>query len=605
MTETGTAPTELAAQLQRAMRHYNANRHAAALAMLDDIDKEHGVLAEALHLRGLVLFAQGEKDEAIAMIEEAASFLPSHGGVAADLGALLAREGKFEDALVHFQKATDLAPHYGGAWSNLGGALFMLERYREAIPALQKAVELEPTLLDAQRNLGTALQHAQRHKAAVDVFYRALSIDPNDVGVHLALSGALYRAERHDTALHHAQNALELAPGALQAHLHIGNALASLGQIDKAAEHLLKPAAQMPAGLGALSRLIHIRKTKPDSPEFTLLQKVLDRLDTFGADAQARIHFAAGKAYADLGDYDASFEHLGMGNAHTAAEHSIDLKNHVEQVDRMTAVVTPALIKSLGDASGVTEIAPIFVCGMPRSGTTLMEQMLSRHSKVQAGGELNASRVAFGSVRRLINHLEERDTQGITGEDVAQVGEFYAEAVRREGLSGAIITDKLPINYMYVGLLSLALPKARFVIMQRHPLDCCLSNWMQDFGRNQPFSTQFDTLGTVYNQYRRISDHWAALLPDVTKVVPYEDLTRDPETTARAVLDHCGLGWEADVLDHTASSRPVNTASIAQVRQPIYSSSVAKWRAYGPRLAPLARIVAPFLSEEDKAAAGL
>ncbi len=605
---SATAPqdtSELQSKLHRMTLHYNAGRHQAALDLADDIDTEHGELAETMHLRGLSMYALGQSDEGIALIEEASQFLPDNGGIVADLGALLAQAGKYEAALPYFTRATELAPHYAGGWSNLGAVHFMMENYADAIAPLSKAVELDPNLLDAQSNLGTALAHQGRHKSAVDAFYRALAIDPNDPGTHIGLSSALYRLERHDTALYHAQKALELRPNLLIAHLHIGNAMASLGKMEEAEDHLLKAAARMPGGIAALSRLIHIRKTKPDSPEFERLQRLVGALDKLPDTPRTRVHFAAGKAYADLGDYETSFAHLKAANDLTAKEHQFDLQNHTEQANRIMEVVTPSLIAELRASSGISDVAPIFICGMPRSGTTLMELMLSRHSDVQAGGELRASNLAIGQVRGLVSYLEEKSDAPLVADDFTQVGEFYMDALRKEGLNSTIVTDKMPINYMYIGLLALALPRAKFLIMRRHPMDCCLSNWTQDFGRNQPFSTDFVSLGAVYNTYRRMTDYWSELLPDVTRIVPYEDLTAAPEDVVRDVLGFCCLDWQDDVLDPAASSRPVNTASIGQVRQPIYRSSVQKWRAYGALLRPLAEQFADQLDEEDLRAAGV
>ncbi len=605
-TASAHAPeAALQQQLNRVMLHYRSGRHQAALDLIEQIDGEHGVLAEAMHPRGLALYALGQKAEGIALIREASEFLPEHGGIRADLGALLAQDGLYEEALVDLLEATELAPGYAGAWSNLGAAYFMLEEYDFAIPPLRRAVELEPSLLDAQRNLGTALAHGQRYKAAIDVFYRALAIDPNDVGLHLGLSGVLYRDERHDSALHHARKALELHPGLATANFHIGNALASLGKMDEAVEHLLKATEVMPAGLNALTRLVHLRKTRRDSPELAKLNALQDRMDQMRDGPRAQIHFAAGKAYADLGDYDSSFQHFSKGNALTAKEHGFDLDNHIAQVERMMAVVTPQMIDRMQSSAGITDIAPMFVCGMPRTGTTLTELMLSRHSKIRAGGELPASRVAFSQVRRLVEHLEETSSQDMQADDLTQVGEFYVEALRNEGLGHEFVTDKLPINYLYVGLLALALPRAKFVIMRRHPLDCCLSNWTQNFGRNQPFSTNFRDLGQVYMQYHRISEYWARLLPMQVKLLSYEALVTDPERQMREVLEFCGLGWEDAVLEQAASAHPVNTASIAQVREPIYQTSKAKWRDYGALLKPLAEEVGELLDDDEKARAGI
>ena len=595
----------LAEGLARAARNYNAGRFATVHEVLDKLQEEFGEIAEIEHSRGLTLYSQGRKDAGMAKLKLAANFMPHDGAVRADIGALFAQEGKYEEAISYFLEAADVAPNYAAAWSNLGGAYFMLGEHTQAISALRKAVQLDPNLKDAQLNLGTALAQLRRHRAAVDAFYKVLASDPNDVAAHLGLSGALYRDERHDTALYHARKALELRPNAVQAHLHIGNALASMGQMEEAAEHLIK-AANGPGGMGALARLIHHRKTTADSPEFARLQQALDRLEQQPRKEEpSGLYFAAGKAFADLGDYQRSFDYFAKGNAATAKEVSFDLQNHVEQVDRMIEVFSPDLIDRLQGAAGVDDIAPIFVCGMPRSGTTLTELMLSRHSKVQAGGELNASIRAIGQVRRLVAHLEDKDAAAPIADELTQVGEFYLEAVRAEGLAAEIITDKMPINHMYVGLLALALPRAKFVITRRHPLDCCLSNWSQNFGKNQPFSVNFADLGGVYLQYKRVTDYWAQVMPERVMILEYEDLVADPEAKIREVLSFCALDWQVEVLNPAGSSRPVNTASMAQVREPITQNATPKWVAYGALLQPLAEELRPVLTADDLTALGL
>lgn len=591
--------------LNRVMRHQRAGRHRAALDLLASLEADQGPLPEILHLKGMNLHALGQRDAGMSLIEEAIEMLPAHAGFVADLGALLAQAGRIDEAIPCFEKATDLAPHYAGGWTNLGAAHFLKEDYRAAIPCLLKAVQLEPTLLDAQRNLGIAFLQAQRFRQAAEVFYRALSLDPNDAAAHTQLSAALYRLERHDSAIHHAEKAIELAPDAPEPRLHLGNALASVGRMAEAEAQLVKASSVMPQGIPALARLIHLRKTTKDSFEFRALERLTARLDRLPPRAGATLHMAAGKAHADLGDYETAFHHLSAGNALTAAEHGFDLQNHVAQVDRMIAVATADWISGMTGRAGVQDVAPIFVCGMPRSGTTLMELMLSRHSRVQAGGELGAARAAIGQSRHLVDILEERAEGRPTADDIDRVGEAYVAALRAEGLAEETVTDKLPINYLYIGVLAPALPRARFIVMRRHPMDCCLSNWMQDFGRNQPFSTDFHNLGQVYLQQRRITDHWAALMPDRVRIVDYESVIASAEETMRQVLDFCGLAWEPAVLDHAASGRAVNTASLSQVRQPLYTSSVAGWRRYGALLGPLARELAPLLSAEDLRAAGV
>jgi hypothetical protein len=271
----------------------------------------------------------------------------------------------------------------------------------------------------------------------------------------------------------------------------------------------------------------------------------------------------------------------------------------------MRTLVTPALLDRHAGA-GLKGVAPIFVCGLPRSGTTLMEQMLSRHPQVQAGGELPAVQRAFQANPRLRAVLEERAPEGdLTDDDLTRLGEDYQAFLHGEGLRSRFVTDKMPGNHLYVGLLALALPEAKFLVMRRHPLDGLLSNWVQNFGQNQPVSTDLGDLAESWRQFDLNARHWAALLPDRVSEVPYEALVADPEGLARQVLEFTGLDWHPDVLDHTASSRQVNTASVAQVRSPVYGTSVARWRRYGAHLKPLAEALGEALTAEERAACGL
>jgi len=229
-----------------------------------------------------------------------------------------------------------------------------------------------------------------------------------------------------------------------------------------------------------------------------------------------------------------------------------------------------------------------------------MDQMFSRHPSVQAGGELPATMVAVRKNKRLHDALEEKIPDAdITGDDFARLGEDYLGYVQNEGIKSEYLTDKMPSNYLYIGLLANALPRAKFLIMRRHPLDCLWSNYGQHFGQNQPFSSDFENLAAVYTQFDLMAKHWLSVLPDRVREVQYEDVVADAEAKMRDVLDFVGLEWTPDTLDHTSSTRQVNTASVAQVREPIYTRAVARWRNYAPHLSLLASHLQSYLSDEE------
>lgn len=591
--------------LDRIARHQNAGRLDEANRLLDGLIEERGPMPRLLHYKGLNLAMAGQREEAEKLIREGLDKAPEDPLQHADLGVLLAQSNRLEEAIEHFREAVELAPNFGVAHSNLGGALVLEKKYGEAVRHLEKAIELEGNLLDAHTNLGVAYSQTNRHGKAVEVLYKALSIDPLSVRAHVQLSAALYRNERHDSAEHHARRAIELEPGASEAYLHLGNALGSAGKMDEAAEALLSVAGRPPVGPQALSRLIHLRKTRADAPEMQLLEKYLERIDSFGEEGRATLHFAAGKAFDDLGDYDRAFGHFHTANEISKGLHPFDEKAYVARAERLREFAGPALLKRCGGA-GVKDLAPIFISGMPRSGTTLMDQMFSRHPKVTAGGELRAMPAAMHQGSRLREALqEERPEDEIGPDDFTQLGEAYMDGVRAEGIKSEYVSDKMPSNYLYAGMISLALPRAKIIFMRRHPLDCLLSNYMQHFGQNQPFSTDFDNLALVYREFDNMVKYWSEVIPDRVRVVNYEDVTADAEGQMRGLLDWIGLDWDEEVLNYKSSSRQVNTASLAQVREPIYTRSVARWKNYGTKLKGLAAPLSDYLSDEDLAFCGV
>lgn len=608
---SAAAPTDAAAieavnaELARIIRHQNTGRYDQAGAALETLLEQYPGHPRLVHLKGLNLVHLGRTDEGMALLDEVVAHSPEDVAVLVDIGTLLAQQGNMDEARERFQTAVEVAPNYALAHANLGAALVVAKQYARAIPHLERAIALDPGVLDVHLNLAQAYMRTGNFQQAVDALFRALAIDPQSVAVHVNLAQALFRRERHETAEHHARRAIELAPQAGEAWLYLGNTLAASGRMEEAAQTLLKAATLPGMALAALARLVNLRKTKPDSPEWQGLQQVAEKADSLPDEARLTLEFTLGKAQDDLGDPDAAFAHYVTGNRLTRKLHPYDRQPHVDRATRMRALVTPALLTRHAQA-GLTGVAPIFVCGLPRSGTTLMEQMLSRHPDVQAGGEMLAVQRAFQASPRLRAVMEERspDTD-LTDDDFTRLGEEYQAFLHGEGLRRPRVTDKMPGNQLYVGLLALALPEAKFLIMRRHPLDGLVSNYLQNFGQNQPVSTDLGDLAESWRQFDLNAKHWGSLLPDRVREVSYEALVADPEGQARQVLDFVGLGWHADVLDHTASSRQVNTASVAQVREPVYGTSVARWRRYGEHLKPLAEALGEALTPEERAACGL
>lgn len=588
-------------QLQRILQHQASGRHEAAGQMIEDLLNGNPGNARLLHYKGLNLTLQGRGDEGMALMKEALNLAPDDALQLSDIGAQLATAGDLDAAMEYFHSAAEAAPRYAIAHSNLGGALVLQKKYGQAIAHLEKAIQLDTNLMDAHTNLGMAYMQVNNFQKAVDVLFKALAIDPQSVGAHMMLSAALYRRERYETAEHHARRAIELEPRASEAYLHLGNALSSSGKMDEATASFLKAAGRPPVGMLALSRLIHLRRTVPGAPELAMLERALERVDDMKEEQKATVHYAAGKAFDDLRRYDRAFENFHKANQISKGLHPFNGDAHAARIDRLAAFCSPDLMQRCA-GGGIDAVAPIFICGMPRSGTTLMDQMFSRHPKVQAGGELRASMQAMAQNKRLHQALEEKlpDDQ-IVADDFTRLGESYIAAVRAEGIRSEYVSDKMPANYQFIGLLSLALPRAKFLIMRRHPLDNLLSNYFQHFGQNQPFASDFEHLAAVYRKFDETAKMWAERLPDRVRQVSYEAVTADAGARMREILDFVGLDWAPEVLDHKSSMRQVNTASISQVREPIYSHAVARWRNYADHLAPFATELRGLLTAQELA----
>lgn len=596
---------QLNEDVARIQRHQNAGRYDEAGQSLDTLLAEFENHPQLLHLKGLNLLHQGEKDMGMELLALVAENDKDNVLALVDHGSFLARDGQMDQAIPKFQAATEIAPNLALGHANLGAALVVKERYDEAINSLSRAAALDGDILDVHLNLAQAFIRSRRFQGAIDPLFRALALDPQSISAHINLAHALFRAERHEAAEHHARRAIELAPDAPEAWVFLGRTLAALGRMDEAAEALLKVTRIPGAGLPALCLLINLRKTKEDSPEYRLLKQYNEKLEDLPNDQKINLLFAIGKAADDMRDEETAMASFRRANALTAEAHPFDQETHDARQDRMRALVTPAFVERHRRA-GLHDIAPIFICGMPRSGTTLMDQMFSRHPQVQAGGELMATTYAFRKSPGLLKVLEKEAEDGsVTDEMLTTFAEHYQTFLHGEGLKSEYVSDKMPNNYLYAGILALAFPRAKILIMRRHPMDNLLSNLMQNFGTHQPYSTRIDTLVSIYKQFDRTARHQVATLPDQARFVEYEQVVADPEGQMRDITSFVGLDFDKTMLDHTKSLRAVNTASVSQVREPIYSSSVAKWKRYGPLLKDMAEQLGDHLSPEDRKICGL
>jgi tetratricopeptide (TPR) repeat protein len=561
------------------MIEHQRGRHDAAVSLIGQaiaIDPDVAAFHSNL---GTVLQAQGKLEEAGASFESALALKPDWAEVHSNLGNILQARGKLEEAAGSQGRAIELKPNLAQAHSNLGNIQREQGKLAEAVVSYQRALALLPDYVDAHSNLGTVLLAQQRVEEAIVQFERALALNPNHATAHNNLGNALLKRDRMDEAQTHYERALALKPDYANAHNNLGNVLKEQGRFDDAMSHYGRAIALKPDYGEAHLNRAELKRFKRDDEELVAL-KALEASVDLPPDKAVFVHFALGKALDDAGDYDGAFEHLRRGNALKRQQIDYQERRALDLVDRIRATFDRALFDRFGQA-GEASRAPIFVLGMPRSGSTLVEQILASHPQIYGGGELTI--------------LEKMDAAGLynlgdPSGDAAQwrsLGETYLSQLPKIPDGKVRIVDKLPGNFLRIGLIRLMLPNARIIHTCRHPVDTCLSCYSKLFTDGLLFSYDLGELGRYYRSYSGLMEHWRTVLPGYVLDVSYEDVVADLEGQARRIIAYCGLAWDDRCVSFHQTIRTVRTASSVQVRQPLFRGSIDRWRRYESHLGPL------------------
>jgi tetratricopeptide (TPR) repeat protein len=410
------------------------------------------------------------------------------------------------------------------------------------------------------------------------------------------LAQTLAAVNEHDTALKHAEKALKLSPKNLKAQYTYGTILAQLGQVDAAVRHfegIIRKHRQCGEAYDHLARLKKF--SREDKGFIDKAEKELKR----GMPAKDRLclHFALGKIHDDCRDWNAAFDHYQQGNL--LRKRKYDLKPEQKNFVRLKKLFSASTMREFQEMGNPSE-TPVFIVGMPRSGTTLMERMIASCDNAAGAGELpEIPRIA----KALCGPPENRDftstlRKNLTAENISRYADEYLAILKQAGPTADRVVDKLPGNFYYLWLISILFPNATILHAMRHPLDVCLSCYFQNF-TSLFWTCDLPLVGEVYRFHREVMDHWSSILPE-GKVVPvhYERLVDEPENYGKQMLEHCGLEWRGDGLATYKKERVVKTASLWQVRQPVYQSSKMRWINYAPHLEELAKQLSDFLQED-------
>ena len=469
------------------------------------------------------------------------------------------KAGRLDQAEAAYRGVLAAQPDHADALVKLGNVLVKRERFDAASAAYRRAIELAPGVFAAHNNLGGALQKQRCYSEAVDAHQRAIELDPDHPGAHRNLGVAYKALGRFAEAASEFQRAIELDPNFAAAYQNLRD---------------VRDGAASDVDVGAMETLLRSPSTSQD-----------DRI---------RTHFALGAAHEELGDFDRAFDHFANGNALKAKAVNYRPENTERAIARAIDCFDGETLRRTAGA-GYRSDVPVFVVGLPRSGTSLVEQILASHPDVFGAGELNyVERLVRGAPQRLDMEKGFPDYAADAGDDLWRLlGESYVAAVEEDAPAAARIVDKLPGNYQFLGAIRAMLPEARIIHCLRGPLDTCVSCFTTYFVRGQGFTYDLANLGAHYRLYGRLMDHWRSVLPGTILEVRYEDVVSDLEASARRMVDFCGLEWNPACLRFHETERPVATASATQVRRPIYTTSVGRWRRFEKHLRPLIDALGP------------
>ncbi|MBV8667322.1 MAG: sulfotransferase, partial [Burkholderiaceae bacterium] len=571
---------------------------------------------DALHLLGVALGQRGDLPQGIEWVRKAIKLRPDAVDAHVNLGELHRRKGDWEAAAKAFETALRLAPRYD-AHMNLGLVRLAQERHAEAAQHFGAAGGLLPGAADVWHNLGLAWQAQELVDDAIFAYRRALDLQPEsphsltNLADALAARGdtteaiehyaavlavqsdnveALYGLARAQTdafdreAIKTMERAVGLAPARSDLHEYLGHCLTRWGRFEEAFQSFRRATKLEGRSWSAYYALCSCRKMGAQDSE--IIEEMISLLKSADLEdgERSNICFGIGKALDDLARYEEAIVYFDKANSLARASHPFDRKSLAKTIDRQISAF---------DAAGIVQIRgvsrpsarPVFIVGTPRSGTTLVEQILASHPEVAAGGELKF----WGQqAKRLLDSGMLLDP-----EHAADMANRYLKVLDGISPDAARVTDKMPDNFLWLGLIHALFPDARIIHCRRHPLDVALSNYFTSFGEGQDYSYDRGDMVFYYREYLRLMEHWGRVLPaDRLMHVDYANVVAEPEAASRAMIEFCGLEWNDACLKPQETVRPIHTTSVWQARQPIYRSSVERWRRYEPWLGEFRELLA-------------
>ena len=533
-------------------------------------------------------FEAGRINQAEAICRQVLNAVPSHADALHLLALIFQSRGDNASCITLANKAISLNPKKPVFHNTVGGAFFESGKTAYAMASFRQALALNSRFAPANNNLGSILFQLGEVAGAADCFRKATQSEPKRAGSRVNLAHALIELGDIDGAIASAKHAVRISPDFVQAHVALGNALKAKGEFEDAKVAYRRAIQINPDEVEAYFGAIELEPVRPGDGRLAKLEALRNNV-SMPLNQAIHLQFSLGKIYTGLARHDDAFAAYQRGNVlrnqHAAAlGQRFDAESHRRRVDSLINTFTADFFEARRDFGYQSEL-PVFIVGMPRSGTSLVEQIIASHPHIHGGGELP-------HIGRIVAHR----TTGVQfaswvaqmpAKMASEIGRAYAEDLSELAPEAARVCDKMPGNFLFLGLIALLLPRARIIHCRREPLDTCLSCYFHNFTHRHLFSNDLADLAVYQRQYERVMAHWSDVLPISLMHVDYEALVANQESQSREIIEFIGLDWDARCLRFYENQRVVNTASNVQVRQKIYSGSISRWQHFKAHINPL------------------
>ena len=558
--------------------------------------------AKAYFNCGNALKGLGRMEAAIKSYDQAIELKPDYVDACYNRGNALKELGQTAKAIKSYERAIQLKPDYAEAYSNRGNALKELGQMQKALKSYDRAIELKPDYVVAHNNRGTALQEMGHLKAAIKNFARAIQLKPDFAAAHLNRGVAQKDLGHSEEAIKNYNRAIDLKPDLAEAHNNLGVVFQESGRLDKAVEHYEKALLANPDFAEVYLHISLIKKYSEFDANMHAMEKILNSKES--PDRQkVFVGFALGKAFEDLKQYTKSFQCIKKANHLHRSAYSYSTSNDRAVFNKLKKIFSKEFFavqdhpgqEPRRNSAAKPIFMPIFILGMPRSGTTLVEQILASHPYVFGAGELyTLSEVVNNLCRKKDSGEFPEGLAGLDQDDFKRLGPAYLKKLAAyRSNHESYITDKMPQNFLNIGLIKKILPHARIIHCKRDPMGTCFSIFKTFFSikKSHPYAYEMTELGHYYNLYADLMKHWNKMLPGFVYDIEYENLVMDQEGETRKLLAYCGLPWDDACLAFHKTKRGVATASAVQVRQPMYKDSVELWKQHAKQLEALRKVI--------------